>query len=137
MNIREYIQRKKEEHFLYRDSDKLQLQKASLEKERKELQARRALESSVRAEQKQISELRSAPRKERMAGISRGFQGLKKAADNANKGISKFSSQKSTSPFSAGGNPFGPDPKVEKKAAERPRQIVINIHGSEEKKKEN
>lgn len=137
MNIREYIQRKKEEHFLYRDTDKLALQKASLEKERKELQARRALESSVRAEQKQISELRSAPRKERMASISRGFQGFKKAAENVNKGISKFSNSESKSPFSSGGNPFGPDPKVDKKPADRPRQIVINIHGSEEKKKEN
>lgn len=129
MSIREYIQRQKERHFLYRDGDKLALQKASLEKERKELQERRNLENSVRAEQKKISELRSAPAKERMANIRSVFQGLKKAAERSNAAVSKFSNSDTKSPFSGGGNPFGPDPKINKTETAKPkaRQIVINI----------
>lgn len=127
MNIREFIQRKKEEHFLYRDSDKLALQKASLEKERKALQARRDLENSVRKEQKAVRDLRNEPVKRQLAGIRSGFQTLQKNAERVNKSVSAFSNPDVKSPFSSGVNPFGPDKKKEEVKNPKTRTVVINI----------
>lgn len=124
MNISSWIQKKKEEHFLYRDSDKLALQKASLEKERKALQERRNLERDVRKEQQAIKDLRSEPTKNRLAAIRKGFQGLQKASEN----VTKFSNPNSKSPFAPLNSPFGHDkkspPPTEKPKA---RTIVVNI----------
>jgi len=125
MNISEFIRKKKEEHFLYRDGDKLALQKATLEKERKALQERRNLENDVKKEQKAIKDLRNEPIKNRLAAIKAGFQGLQKAAD----GVSKFDNHQVKSPFSSGASPFGPDKKPEKPTTEKPkgRTITINL----------
>lgn len=136
MDILGFIQRQKEHHFTYRDADKLALQKASLERERKELEARAKLQNEVRKEQQAIKDIKREPVRRGLSGIRQGFQGLQKAAERSNKAVSAFSNPDVKSPFSSGSNPFGPDKKkFDEKKAERPRQIVININGNDEKKK--
>lgn len=128
MNIREFIQRQKEHHFTYRDADKLALQKANLERERKELEARAKLQNEVRKEQQAIKDIKREPVRRGLSGIRQGFQGLQKAAERSNKAVSAFSNPDVKSPFSSGKSPFGPDtPKKPDVKNPKTRTIVVNI----------
>lgn len=127
MNIRDFIQRKKEQHFVYRDADKLAVQKANLERERKELEVRSKLQADVRKEQSTIRDLKREPLKRSLDGIGQTFRNLKTTSERANKSFSQFSGPSIKGPLTPDKNPFGPDKKEPGVKNPKARTVVVRI----------
>lgn len=110
MNIGEMIMRKKQEFFLAKDDKGLQAQRAQLESQRKKMEERLKLETSVQDEQRRIKEIRkengpAAKFGKVMAKFKAANQeaNMRAEANRARMGIGQ-----ATGPFSNAGDPGGP-----------------------------
>lgn len=83
MGIADYIQRKKNELFVARDADKLEIQKAALAKERERL-------AKEREEMQSVRDLQAAVRKERSAVHDLKTQGSREAANKLFSGFKRL-----------------------------------------------
>lgn len=102
MGISDYIAKKKAAFFQAQSTDKLELQKTELMKQRTELAAREKLRQEIRNEKREIRQLKTAPVREK-------FAAFRAAGKRANTAISKFG-EGGKNPFaneSSSGNLFG------------------------------
>ena len=133
MGIGDFIQRKKEQFFVARDADKLELQKANLLKQREEsnrerqsVEEIRKLQSEINANQNAIHEARTAGSRGVAQKIGGGFKSFASGAQKFDKNIQKFSGTPNpNSPFHTGGV-MGSSPVKEKKSSGK----TIHIHFS-------
>jgi len=71
MTIAEFIQRKKQEFFIAKDSDQMASQAAYLARERQSLEQERAVRQQVLSEQEAIKELRRQNNSDRLSILNR------------------------------------------------------------------
>lgn len=128
MSIRDLIEQKKREFFTARDTDKLELQKAALAKERKALEQKAKLRNDVKKEQQAIRDIRSQPVREKLSRLSTGFKNLAAGATRGQEAVKRLGGGGS-SPFSPGGNPFSPGGSAapSKVTAGKAKTITIKI----------
>ena len=130
MGIREMIQRKKDQFFVARDSEKRALQIESLkkqaeitEKERRETQEIRRLQAQISGGEQQIHDARTAGSRGIAQKIGAGFKSFGAGAKKFEKGVSQFGGQPNkNSPFYTGGA-MGSSPKSKKSGSKN-----IHIH---------
>ena len=107
MGIAEIIQRKKEQFFVARDSDKLELQKQHLLAQRDASKAERAKVEEVRQLQNEISTNQRAINEGRSSGVAgrvaSGFKAFQKGVQKVQQQGEKMGPQNNNSPFYTGG----------------------------------
>lgn len=111
MGISDYIQKKKQMFFVARDSDKLELQKAALMRERDKAAAERREVEEVRKLQAEINDHNTKIHEARTAGsrgvaqkIGGAFKNFAANAKKIDEGVKKFApAQNNKSPFFTGG----------------------------------
>lgn len=131
MGIREMIQKKKDQFFVARDSDKRALQIESLKKqaaitsqERQETDNIRKLQQQISGNEAKIQEARTAGSRGVAQKIGAGFKSFATGAKKFEKGVSQFGGEPNkNSPFYTGGAMGTSAPKAKKSTAKN-----IHIH---------